>query len=114
MISTEAARYYLAALIDGEGTINGNQVSREVAIYNTESSILDFAEECLNLLEIPYKRYAPTSRHPCQEIRFSNREQLLLIADLPLQSSAKKNKLNDVLNSYKTSLEYYRSREWKC
>lgn len=57
----EQALFYLAGLWDGEGCIylkyhEGNSYGRRMDVVNTDSSIMDMAAYCLDLLEIPYAR----------------------------------------------------------
>lgn len=90
---------------------------REVTIVNTDMSILDFAETCLTFLGINYNRHHYPSHDykgsHYEEIRITRRTEFIKVYELiPLQS-VKKAKLENLLNSYVTTLEYYLSRKWQ-
>lgn len=125
----EQARYYLAAIIDGEGSVTkAGASSKSVRISNTEESILDAIRYSLNLLNIRYKEYGEkraSNRLPITIIAIYSWTELSKINDLPLQSQAKKDRLKALLSNIKykgykgnktssyRGVDFYRNR-WRA
>lgn len=105
--SKVAAAYYLAALIDGEGHVSkpNERNSKRVIIVNTDMGILRAVILCCRVLGIANTGVArraksKTNRIPVFHIRIYGRENLLKVAKLPLQSKAKRDRLQEHVQSY--------------
>lgn len=116
----EQARYYLSAMIDGEGHVGcttGMRKSsatnsgltpyknRQVVIYSCDIDLMWACMECCEILEIPYKYYM-TER---KEANWNNQHELRvthrtgfnrLYEVLDLKSLKKKKALEEIVNSY--------------
>lgn len=111
-MNTDVAAGYLAAMIDGEGTV-GNRprvvmkrwitVRKSASIVNTERSIIDRIIICCEVLGIRHTvTYA--DRPGCKRIwhvRFSSREAFIRLNRLPFGSDLKRAKMAAVVASYK-------------
>lgn len=105
----EQALWYLAGLWDGEGCIwleyrQGKSYSRRMDVVNTDSSIIDMACYCLDLLEIPYhlsvKKRPPHKTLEVVTLRGGRSTFEFMRDNLPLGSIAKAKKLDELVESY--------------
>ena len=106
-IGFDDARYYLAALIDGEGSVECRLPQRRVTIYNTEEDIIDAAIECLNILDIDYSiyEYKTGTYKNVTNIRISRRANLERLYELvPIMSQRKRELLYKCIITYKHNL----------
>lgn len=100
---------YLAALIDGEGSVAHGPTVRCVEIANTEYELLVAAVECCDALGIRAnlsREYAPhrNSKKPYKKLRITGRDNLRrLLAVVPLQSGRKHAQLAAMATSFKNS-----------
>ena len=114
----EAAAYYLAAMIDGEGTVrhsksyinkNGKRTcgTRLIGISNTDSNIIDATTEALDQLGIEYtcKRNVPRkseNHKPISLITIHSRVNLAKVFEMvPIQQKFKQDRLRSLLDSYR-------------
>lgn len=116
VISREAAAWYLAALIDGEGSVvkrapakgtnagprverggsPRNRSPRMCKITNCTPEILDAAERCCDVLGITWRRVSiGTTRigTPIWNLEIRNRANFLLLANLPIQHPEKRSRV---------------------
>lgn len=101
---------YLAAMIDGEGSVDVTR-DRCVRIANTEQSIIEAIQACCAVLGIDYNvqirhrdGYAPVTI-----IGIYGKDQLTKLLELPIQSAKKKAKLEQAIVSFKRAT-YIRKR----
>ncbi len=103
MTKSEAG-YYLAGLIDGEGTVtyDSRWGTREIWIYNNDIDLIDATVECCNTLDIACTTAKVRTRPGSYTLRISQRHNLELVALwCPLRSFKKKSTLIEALGSYK-------------
>jgi len=113
----DAARWYLAALIDGEGHVGKRKhkgkkqgFTREVRITNTDASIVRAAEEALTVLGVAFKTYTRSDRaerenvfgsKPLHDVVVSHKDGMdVILAEVPLQCEYKLERLKESLGSY--------------
>lgn len=119
-----AARWYLAALIDGEGSAyfkdragarTGHGSSRVVSIHNTEGDILDAARSCLSMLGIEWNEHLRNNRKDSGKalgnremtvLVISHREGLEVLASLPIQSKRKLAAIKEAVATYRARPKY--------
>jgi hypothetical protein len=101
------AAFYLAALIDGEGTVTdpGRARSKHVVrITNTDYSIIQAAVACCTLLKVVcqvYERSPKRSPHKrCWDVQVTGRANLERLARLPLVCLRKATRLQRIITSY--------------
>lgn len=93
------ARYYLAALIDGEGSVR-LPPRREVTVGNTNQEIIDRLYECCSKLglfpTLTYSRRKPPARD-MMYVSIGGVHNFLLMQklDLPLADSEKKRRISE-------------------
>lgn len=94
-----AARWYLAALIDGEGSVKlaGRHRTRRVVIANTDQAIIDAGLRALELLGLKSYlsiRPSPTSGRPVMYITINGMARCQRLLDVvPLQAPEKVRRL---------------------
>lgn len=102
------AAFYLAAMIDGEGSVSHFLLrrSRMVRISNSDLELLEYCEEQCWLLGIAcrvkprYKRTNP--RKPMYDLYITKRPDLQKVYDLiPFRSAPKRAKLALILSGYR-------------
>lgn len=107
--SRTEARWYLAALIDGEGSVQyarrARGTSRVISIANTDPDILDAARACLKILNVPYREYdrLPEGNHGSKlrtYITISSRAGMEALKGLPIQAAGKREALAKCIASY--------------
>ena len=114
--SSAVAAAYLAAMIDGEGTVarfNGDRGrdARFVAISNTDHALIAAIEECCNTLGITYtvNDESPAGARsrkynhwtPIRQVRiYGQRNFRLLLAVVPIQAPGKQARLRRLVDSY--------------
>jgi len=108
----DTAAAYLAAMIDGEGTVGyqsdgRHSIRRHVSIANTENSIIEACKKAAETLGIPYtvtvkKPQNPTHKE-CWNVNFDSREAFTMLNTLPLGSQLKKARIERLVKSYKHS-----------
>lgn len=105
-MNEEQAKAYLSAMIDGEGCVSPRDF--RVRIGNTEMSIVEAIEECCDILGIEYKRHENGPRpgsfgtKTVYEILISRRYNLeILQKAVSLRSESKREKLDQMMDSYK-------------
>lgn len=100
----QTAGFYLAALIDGEGTITRcGRKSRAVRITNTDLNIISAGTACLAKLGISYKIYKRKSTKGKQafDIVVHGEDNFRrVLASVPIQSQEKRKRLNELIGSY--------------
>lgn len=108
----EAAAYYLAAMVDGEGTISGSYHpvtgklrSRYVSVCNTDLEIIAAVESACRALGIVYVCRTTAPKKSIWKRRFDviiNRriEIEKFAATVPIQCSRKRKRLAEILESY--------------
>lgn len=112
----EAAAYYLAAMIDGEGSVSVTYTSspqqnrrcvRYVEVGNTDSGLIAAFIEACDLLGIETRTYVKPrpKAHPKWSdgwvVQIGKRESLQIVVDkVSIQSSKKQAKLRELLGSY--------------
>jgi hypothetical protein len=110
MMNQDQARFYLAAMIDGEGHVEclmGNRGwHRRIIIANTDMALIEATAECCDLLDIGYTistRTRKDERHlPCLVLRISGIRNLRLVLDhVPLRSPKKLRKLQFAMSTVK-------------
>lgn len=119
--SDQEAAAYLAGLIDGEGCVslcelkNGSQAGalrRVITIGMTDREIIDLAADLFDQLGIGYSRHdkaRPGKLRHVWVISIHARIDLERAAELiPIRHSSKREKLQAILNSYKTAKPYAR------
>jgi hypothetical protein len=117
----EGALGYLAALIDGEGTVQCVRRNRNIAIANTDLGILAAGCACCDLLGIEWRLWEDRDarrKRPCWYLLIRKRESLAFIYEyVPLQSAVKRERLGQLLLTYKRprspSAETLRSLYWE-
>ncbi len=96
---------YLAAIIDGEGTVDLSGSNRRVVIYNTDPLLVDVICSCLDELGIAYvcslydRRNTPRHR-ACYRIVIGRREALERLGGLPL-APRKREKLDRLIGLFR-------------
>ena len=105
-----AARWWLAGIIDGEGSVGRvshgkrNPALRYVSITNTDPGIIEAIEEVYRLLGVTYYRRERKWTNPkwstAWTIDVNGRENLLLLEDIPLQGN-KAGRITALIQSYK-------------
>lgn len=107
--SRKEATWYLAALIDGEGSVQfakrARGSSRSVQIANTDPDILDAARTCLKILDVPYREYdrLPEGNFGGKlrtYITIASRTGLEALRGLPIQAASKREALAKCIESY--------------
>lgn len=104
-INRNIAIGYLAALIDGEGSISCNSPHRrQISICNTDQAILNFASKCLDVLQIKHsvrlRNKTTTTGKSVWYLYICNKNGFERIFwEVPLQS-IKRDKLEYMVNSY--------------
>lgn len=104
-MNADTATGYLAAMIDGEGTVHHvGRRQRYVVIYNTEIDILDATELACQVLGIECRRKEHKNnnapKRQCYGIYIFGRENLQKVYDAMPANTRKKLKLAGLLNSY--------------
>ena len=106
MTRKEAAAY-LAAMVDGEGTVSvakGPRPYRAVRITNTDPDLIEATCECCRRLDITYnvqtKNEADAKRSKCWVVTITNRASIEKVAKLPLRASSKRWRLGKLISSY--------------
>lgn len=111
--SDEAAAYYLAALIDGEGHVAHRVYPsgpvRHIDIVNTDRALIEAAQAACDKLGLKWARYdrdrdgdaiTPERKHQWN-LRIARRESLERAAEiLPLKAPAKRDRLLALIQSY--------------
>lgn len=90
----EQARYYLAAFIDGEGSVRSNG-RRELAIGNTDPDLIAAVLECFAVLGITHGAITRSSRgmrgrRDMLYVNVYRKSNFEILATLPLRSAAKR------------------------
>lgn len=106
----EQAAWYLAGIIDGEGTVGHGKHSRRIEIVNTDINIIEATTQCLDVLGIGYSQRAFQPKNYMKDststlkymyvIYISQRVNLEKAYKLVPLQSFKKEKLGAVLSSY--------------
>lgn len=106
-MNRDEARGYLAAIIDGEGTIvEGSRQQREIRIYNTDLLIIGAVNEALDLLGIghysyPYSRKDRPTKPPLVRVVIGRREDVIrAYEEIPLRS-VKRERLRNLVSTYR-------------
>lgn len=118
--SVDEAAGYVAALIDGEGSV-GTRPDDGVRIFNTDISIIRACEEALDVLDIKYSTVLYNANHGHKAIHrvgIYGQENLKWLADVVTLRSANKNEnLRILVASYKRKPYYSADRvpkkQWK-
>lgn len=110
----QAAAWYLAAMVDGEGSVSkvydsyGKRCgNRHIAITNTDVALIDAVCSALARLGIEHNRHSdPDIRQPHyrlrHEVHVTNYRSLKRFHDVvPIQAPAKKERLEGLLASYR-------------
>jgi hypothetical protein len=101
-MTADQARYYLAAIIDGEGTVSVKY--RKVSITNTDVRIVEACESCCKLLGLSYAVYRRKKTNKKWKQAFDlviiGRENLSTVVSLPMMTG-KKVKVASALGSYR-------------
>ena len=98
------AASYLAAMVDGEGSIGGRG-KREIRIRNTEPELIDACIEAADLLGLEYRvyrnRFAGNQWKNYDELSFTVQENLQNFQRLvPFKSKRKQELLQQALDAY--------------
>lgn len=108
---TEAA-WYLAAMIDGEGSVSNTKrgkyahgYHRGVKIANTDLDLIKATGRACDLLGVAYSiRTVEETRNPawkpCHYLVIYGRENLIKLLDVPIQSRGKREKLVESVKTY--------------
>jgi LAGLIDADG-like domain len=104
-MTKQRAQGYLAAMIDGEGSVICNPPRRTVTIFNTDRGIIDKCIEACNTLGLTYKislRKSSNRLHkPCYDMWLGGRENLSKLHKLvSLGSESKQQALNEIQDSW--------------
>lgn len=105
MNSVEEHAAYLAAIIDGEGSVCCKGSVRYITLCNTDFGVIEYTEKCLNLLDIKYsKRFSETWRDKkIATIQISGRGNLIrAFVRIPLKS-IKRKKLGQIVQEFHKS-----------
>jgi len=105
-MTRQAALHYLAALVDGEGSITDSGPplgTRSISIVNTEKSIIKKAVECLDTLGIDCSvLLARNTQSEWFVLEIGGQDNLQMLARvLPLGSHKKLRQLQDLATGYK-------------
>jgi len=114
MVNKNFLQGFLIGVIEGEGSVSNNRV---ISIVNTDEDLVKNIEFALNELDIKYykglhhKEEYGIKKGVKRAWRFfiTSRWDLEKIYNIYSIDSEKKNKLKNILNSYKR--KYYRRRE---
>lgn len=113
----DAARWYLAALIDGEGHVGQRKhkgkkqgFTRDVRVTNTDESIVSAAQDAMTMLGIQHHTYLRADRaeredvfgsKPLYDVVVSHKNGLdIILAEVPLQCAYKREALQTAVGSY--------------
>lgn len=104
-MTPEQASYYLAAIIDGEGTVKrrreqGNKSPRVCKITNTTPQIIAAVEEACAALGITCKvehRGLTRAGTPLWDVCIRNMENFAKLAELPIRHPMKRQRIQDGL-----------------
>jgi hypothetical protein len=107
-LSPEHAAAYLAAIIDGEGHVgryDPNHLSaRRVVITNTDMDIIEACRVALNVLGIAFGEHScdprPGRWKQVHHITILRGSEIAKLRDVPIQSSRKRERLEEICNSY--------------
>lgn len=107
----ESAASYLAAMIDGEGTVSlpsGKSSTRCIRIANTEPDIIAAVVRCCRILEIKCATYETAPARPGWrkrwDVTISGKESLQqVLAMVPIQSRRKLYRLKELIKRYRIS-----------
>lgn len=110
----EQAAYYLAAMIDGEGSVifrpigpKRRSVGREVRVSNTDEDILEATRTAMRMLGVKFTEYlelGKDERHPrdCMTLRVGSRDSLEIIwSRVPIMATRKRDTLRKCIESYR-------------
>src|SRR6266853_3807830 len=107
MFTFEQASAYLAAMIDGEGTVSEpvpGKYNREISIGNTDEDIIAAIKEAFDVLDIGYRVYLrqpPGNRKPLWNVIVHGRPNMKRIRDnIPIRAMVKLGRLDRVIASY--------------
>lgn len=107
MFTREQAAYYLAAMIDGEGTVAkaDGRTNKMARVTNTDRRLIAACEECCEALDIAYT-VVPRKAYKAHwasgwDLVVSGKENIGRLSALPLRSLAKKQRLLALLASYR-------------
>jgi len=99
IMNKDQALGYLAAMIDGEGSVSPSSRNMSVRISNTEKSIIEATCEALDILDIEYTIHTYSSGVMCINIyRLRNFKKL---AEVPIRSQLKAARLQTILDTHK-------------
>lgn len=107
-VAKMCSKVYLAAMIDGEGSVVFQQKkqNRFIAIYSSENQIIQNCIDCLNTLNISY--YVVKTKKQCThgeflQLTISNQANLMKLHRCisMLLCERKKALFNDLIGSYK-------------
>lgn len=107
----EQAQGYLAAMIDGEGYVHlahednpAKKTQRMVRITSTEWDIIEATLDACDALGVKgtVEQTRPTqdNRQPIIRVLIQDRDSFLILADLSLGSARKRQRIQDILDSY--------------
>lgn len=119
----DRAAWYVAGVFDGEGSVHYKEgkfgfTSKYVRIDNTDVSIIDSVCIALDLLGIPYTKRGPTYLKndrwlPVYSLNIANYDGIALFAQLvPVQSEAKREKLDHIAGAERRRLVVRTDEEW--
>jgi hypothetical protein len=98
-LNREVALGYVAAMIDGEGSISPSSRNMSVRIGNTDPSIIEATCEALDVLEIEYS--VLTYANGVQSVNIYRLRNFKKLAEVPIRSAAKIKKLQTILVNHK-------------
>lgn len=105
-MTPDGAAHYLAAMIDGEGTIGNTGFSRHIGIANTDPDIIGAIQRSCEVLGIEYRVVA----HKKAQAHYRQRWDVIIgkqasmrkVLDLvPMQASCKVERLKIALSTYR-------------
>ncbi len=106
-MSRKEAAAYLAAIIDGEGTVSvarGAKPFRAVRIINTDPDIIEATMECCRRLgidsRVSVKNIASERKQKCWVVTISSKRNIEKVSKLPIRARSKRERLLKLLSSY--------------
>lgn len=106
--TAQSAAFYLAAMIDGEGTVTAltaRNSARAVKITNTDFDLITACVECLTALKITARVYERSAKRCVRkrtwDVNVYGRDNLERLLRLPFRCLWKKSRVEALLASYR-------------
>jgi hypothetical protein len=110
----QTAAGYVAAMIDGEGSVSCTPKHRGIRVGNTDMALLDAYEEALGILGVQYTRIQKKRRPPWKDMAvtsiFGRRNLETILRDVPIRAPEKRRRLKVAVDSF-VMPNYYRKHE---